>query len=380
MVVPINNLQVRIQSHSESIKDAVDKVLARGWLVLGPEVEKFEASWAEYIGASYCIGVASGTDAIELALRGAGVTSGDRVATVANAGMYTTTATLAIGAIPFFVDVDPKTHNINLSEVDRALESGVKALVVTHLYGLAIPQIRQIAKLCHEKGVKLIEDCAQAHGAFIDNQFVGTFGDAASFSFYPTKNLGALGDAGAVVTNCSQVAERILSLRQYGWKQKYRTYYEGGKNSRLDEIQAAILQSFLPYLKASNIRRRQIAARYNSEIKNRESIILPVLPNNERGYVAHLYVIRVHSEIREQLRQNLKKNGVASEVHYPVPDYKQTLFKKFWGNNHLPHTEYLSQEVLTLPCYPEMTDEELNHVIVAINSFEGLNKGIATSA
>ena len=185
----INNLLTRIEQNKTLIKDAFERVLASGWLVLGPEVKQFEAAFADYVGATHCISLANGTDAIELALRAMGIARGDSVATVANAGMYTTTALLAIGADPYYLDVDLTTRNTVLTEVERAIDAGVKAVVITHLYGLATPEIFQIAQHCKQRGVKLLEDCAQAHGAIIGDQRVGTFGDAASFSFYPTINL-----------------------------------------------------------------------------------------------------------------------------------------------------------------------------------------------
>lgn len=360
----INDLSLRIRANEQAINAAINNVLASGWLVLGPSVKKFETSFAEYVGADHCVGLANGTDAIELALRALGVVSGDRVATVANAGMYTTTALLAIGAEPFFLDVDLATRNTTLSEVVRAVNSEVKAVVVTHIYGLATSEIRRIAKYCDQKGVRLLEDCAQAHGAKIDGQSVGTFGDASSFSFYPTKNLGALGDGGAVVTNRADIAEHVSRLRQYGWTDKYRVEFVGARNSRLDELQAAILTHFLPELDAHNSRRRSIAKRYNLRI-NHPDVVLPELVGQE--YVGHLYVIR--SSMRDSLRAHLKSLGISSDVHYPVPDHQQPVFGRRFFRVRLPNTEQLATEVLTLPCYPEMTEAQIEEVIAGVNSW-----------
>jgi dTDP-4-amino-4,6-dideoxygalactose transaminase len=361
----INNLAEKISAYKEQIKSATNRVIDSGWLVLGPEVKNFEDIFARYLGANYCISLANGTDAIELALKALGVDQGDTVATVANAGMYTTTAMLAIGANPFFMDVDLITRNTTLSEVKRAINAGVKAVVVTHLYGLAAPEIREISQLCKKSGVPLLEDCAQSHGASVDSQRTGTFGDASSFSFYPTKNLGALGDGGAVVTNRQDIAEKVKRLRQYGWSSKYCVEYGGARNSRLDEIQAAILAVFLPDLDAANKRRRQIAKRYSLEIKHTE-ITLP--PIGSADYVAHLYVIQ--SSKRNLLQAYLNGLGISSDIHYPIPDYRQPLFKDKFAEIELKNTERLCSEILTLPCYPEMNDSLVDQVISAVNAWE----------
>lgn len=247
----INDLSARINQYQEQIKDAIARVVASGWVVLGPEVKQFERDFAAYLGVSECVSVGNGTDAIELGLKAIGVSAGDRVATVANASMYTTTALLAIGAVPFFMDVALESRCASVADVEQALDAGVNAVVITHLYGLACPDTVAIASLCSARGIPLFEDCAQAHGAIIDGKRVGTFGVAASFSFYPTKNLGALGDGGAVVTSDPAVAARTRALRQYGWSEKYKVDVSGARNSRLDEMQAAILNAFLPGLDAA---------------------------------------------------------------------------------------------------------------------------------
>lgn len=360
----INDLSARVRSYESQLKESIHRVVESGWVVLGPEVRRFEQSFANYLGSSHCISLASGTDAIELALRALGVERGDRVATVANAGMYTTTALLAIGAEPFFLDVDLSLRNTTLAEVERALVAGVKAVVVTHLYGLAVPQIRQIADCCARQGVPLLEDCAQAHGARVDGQRVGTFGNAASFSFYPTKNLGALGDGGAVVTGNGEIAERVSRLRQYGWTSKYHVEVSGARNSRLDELQAAILSVFLPELDDANARRREIATRYSSEIVHPD-VLLPLQGADE--YVAHLYVVR--SARRDALRVHLRTLDIATDVHYPIPDYRQPLFGNRFESVVLENTEILAREILTLPCYPEMTDAQIGKVIDAVNEW-----------
>lgn len=361
----INDLSARIGAYKSQIKTATNRVIESGWLVLGPEVIEFEQSFANYLGAMHCLGVANGTEAIELALKALGIERGDSVATVANAGMYTTTALLAIGAEPFFLDVDLCSHNATLAEVERALAAGVSAVVVTHLYGLAAPEIRQIATRCAQQGVPLLEDCAQAHGARLGGQRIGTFGDAASFSFYPTKNLGALGDGGAVVTANEIIAEKVARLRQYGWSTKYQVEVGGARNSRLDEMQAAILSVFLPDLDAANTRRREIAAQYSAKITH-PNVLLPMQGGDD--YVAHLYVVR--SAKRDALRTHLRSEDIATDVHYPIPDYRQPLFGNRFESVHLENTERLSREILTLPCYPEMTNAQIEQVVKAINRWQ----------
>jgi dTDP-4-amino-4,6-dideoxygalactose transaminase len=361
----INDLSAHVSKNRKQIEQAIHRVLESGWLVLGSEVLRFEQSFSEYIGASDCIGVANGTDALELALRALGVGQGDSVATVANAGAYTTTALLAIGAVPWFMDVDRDTQSVTLSEVSKAIDRGVKAVVGTHLFGLAIPELGEISSLCQEKGVYFLEDCAQAHGAKSGAKSVGSFGDAACFSFYPTKNLGALGDGGAIVTSDRSLARQIRQIRQYGWEDKYLIGIDGGRNSRLDEIQAAILNEFLVQIDSWNARRRQIAGRYSSEIRHPE-IWTP--PSRQEEYVAHLYVIR--SQNRDKLAQYLRSKGIACEIHYPVQDNLQPIFGDRYKAISLENTECLSKEILTIPCYPEMTDRQVSTVIEALNSWQ----------
>ncbi|NND01128.1 MAG: erythromycin biosynthesis sensory transduction protein eryC1, partial [Gammaproteobacteria bacterium] len=218
----INDLSLKLDQNATLIDESIRRVMSNGWLVLGPEVQRFEELFADYIGVEHCVGLANGTDAIELGLRAMGITAGAAVATVANAGGYTVTALNMIGARPVFMDVDQASRLVTFSAVEDAIEAGVTAVVVTHLFGLAVPEIARIADLCAVRGVYLFEDCAQAHGACVEGRRVGSFGDAAGFSFYPTKNLGALGDAGAVICNSPELTEKIRMLRQYGWSEKYK--------------------------------------------------------------------------------------------------------------------------------------------------------------
>jgi dTDP-3-amino-2,3,6-trideoxy-4-keto-D-glucose/dTDP-3-amino-3,4,6-trideoxy-alpha-D-glucose/dTDP-2,6-dideoxy-D-kanosamine transaminase len=359
----INDLTRHTRALSSEINAAIARVLERGWYILGPEVEAFEAEFANYAGTTRAVGVANGTDALELALRAVGVGPGDRVATVANAGMYSTTAILAIGAVPAYVDVSAESMTMDPACLAAAVQ-GAAAAVVTHLYGQMadMPRIMEAAA-----GVPVIEDCAQSHGAQRDGIKAGAWGAAGAFSFYPTKNLGALGDGGAVVTSSMGIAEQVRRLRQYGWSAKYRATERGGRNSRLDELQAAVLRTKLPHLDRWNDRRRSIAALYDARLQD---LLAP--ENRHTGknagatvqgseYVGHLYTIR--SAKRDILRARLAAKGIASEVHYPIPDYRQEAVAM---PVFLPVTERCCAEVLTLPCFPEMTDAEVELVCAAI--------------
>jgi dTDP-3-amino-2,3,6-trideoxy-4-keto-D-glucose/dTDP-3-amino-3,4,6-trideoxy-alpha-D-glucose/dTDP-2,6-dideoxy-D-kanosamine transaminase len=363
-VQQINDLSIKLLKYQAEIQEVIARVVHSGRLILGPEVERFEQAFASFLGSQNCVGLANGTDAIEIALMAMGVQAGDLVATAANAGMYTTTALLALGAKPWFMDVDLLSHGVSEEQVALAIQSGAKAVVVTHLYGLGLPEIAAISRCCRDRGVPLLEDCAQAHGAIVGGERVGTFGDAASFSFYPTKNLGALGDGGAVITDDPALAQRIRQIRQYGWAKKYHVEIAKGRNSRLDEIQAACLSLFLPDLDASNERRRAIAERYRIGIDHRD-VQLP--PARGIEYVAHLYVIR--SERRTSLREHLATCGIGSDVHYPIPDHRQSIMSPVFDTVWLPNTELLAQEVLTLPCYAEMNDDQVDRVIAAVNQW-----------
>ncbi|MFC4172889.1 DegT/DnrJ/EryC1/StrS family aminotransferase [Microvirga sp. GCM10011540] len=364
MRVLLNDLGRHAASTEGPVRDAVDRVLKSGWYILGREGEAFEHEFAHYCGAQNCISVANGTDAIELGLRALGVGQGGRVATVANAGLYTTTALNALGAEPVFVEVDRESRLMDLEHLRRVVARGdINAVVVTHLFGL-LHDMEAILQITSEAGVPVFEDCAQAHGASRGGRRAGSFGAAASFSFYPTKNLGALGDGGAITTNDAEVANKVRHLRQYGWESKYRAVMNGARNSRLDEIQAAILRAKLPALDAWNQRRREIATRYSKEITN-PRVVCPPLYGEE--YVAHLYVIATAD--RDSLRTHLSAAEVSTDIHYPIPDYRQPAIKGQRDWDHLPVTDLLSDQILTLPCYPELTEDEVSYVITCINDW-----------
>ncbi len=363
--IPLNSLQRRVATLQDALTRAAGEVIASGHFVLGNHVAAFEERFAAYCGVDHCIGVGNGTDALEIALKAVGIGDGDRVIVAANAAMYGTTAVLACRAEPLFVDILPGEATLDPVAIEAALRTmpGIKAIVVTHLYG-RLARVEEICRIARLHGVAIVEDCAQAHGARCgDGRRAGAFGDIASFSFYPTKNLGAIGDGGAVVCNDPGLAARARQLRQYGWAGKYANTLSGGRNSRLDEIQAAMLSVMLPCLDDWNARRREIALRYSEGIRS-ESIELPTFGEHD---VVHLYVVR--SDRRAGLREHLALAGIQTDVHYPIPDHRQTCHSPRYAHIVLPVTERDAERVVTLPCFPEMTDEEISRVIQACNRF-----------
>jgi dTDP-4-amino-4,6-dideoxygalactose transaminase len=362
--IGINDLNRHGASTATVVREAVDRVLESGWYVLGRENEAFDAEFARFCGVGHCIGVANGTDAIELGLRAMSVREGSRVITVANAGYYTATALGAIGAIPVYADIDGETRLMNLNHLaDLVANGGIDAVVITHLFGL-LHDMEAVLRITDPSGIPVLEDCAQAHGARRGGRRAGSFGAAASFSFYPTKNLGALGDGGAVVTGDADVARRVRQLRQYGWEGKYKVSALGARNSRLDELQAAILRAKLPFVDSWNSRRREIATRYSTEISN-PRVSCPQIFGEE--YVGHLYVVTCDD--RQSLSQHLSAAGIGTDIHYPVPDHRQAAVSHAFSSVHLPITEELAGKILTLPCYPELLDHEVARVIAAINEW-----------
>lgn len=360
----INDLNRHTQPIRAALNAAMERVLHSGWFVLGPEVRAFEEEFAGYCGTAHCVSLANGTDALELALRALDIGHGKTVLTVANAGMYSTIAILAAGATPVYADILPATLLMDAADLRRIMDrQPVDAVIATHLYGL-LADVPEIVRLAHARGIPVIEDCAQAHGAMLHGQKAGSFGDIGCFSFYPTKNLGALGDGGAIVTGRADLAEKVRRLRQYGWSGKYHADLAGGRNSRLDEIQAAVLRVMLPMLDRWNERRREIAARYTEKIVH-PAVITPAI--HGQGYVAHLYVIRTAR--RDSLKQHLAEAGIPSDIHYPVPDYLQPSCRHLCEGADKPVTSRACAEVLTLPCFPEMSDDETDLVIDRINSW-----------
>jgi dTDP-4-amino-4,6-dideoxygalactose transaminase len=353
------------------LTESFHRFLDSGDLVLGKQVSGFEIEFAKYLGIDYSLGVANGTEAIELALMALGAKRDSKVATVANAGFYTSSAALAIGATPVYMDVSLDDGLVAFDEVESTIKKEQPdVLVVTHLYGQIVPEVARMVELARSKGVKVLEDCAQAHGAQIDGRMAGTFGDVSSFSHYPTKNLGALGDGGSVATSSRALYERLVRLRQYGWESKYKVV-ELGRNSRLDELQAAFLRSRLPRLDESNRRRVSIAHNLSAGILEREGLIQHVRRDWHGGFVAHLFVMKVSPNHRGSLVKHLSENSVGSSIHYPIPDHLQPAMK-FRNKPSLPHTEEWSKSVVTLPLFPSMSSEETQYVVDSVNSWDPL--------
>ena len=366
-MIAINDLARHHAPLRAALDAAIARVQDRGHYILGSEVEAFEREFAVYCGAAACIAVANGTDALELALRALDIVAEDEVITAANAGGYASTAIHAVGATPIYADIDGATLLIDPASVAQRITPRTRAVIATHLYG-RIADVDGIARLATERHLPLIEDCAQAHGAQRGAKKAGTFGAIGCYSFYPTKNLGALGDAGALITSDAPLAAKLAALRTYGWSGKYRIAVGGGRNSRMDELQAAVLRVKLPHVDAWNHRRREIADRYLDTIANPAIVLPPRASGDEAGAdVVHLFVVR--TKAREQLRAHLAGAGVATDVHYPVPDYSQAAWTRGRSTPILERTERACAEVLTLPCYPELTNEEIAAVAAACNSW-----------
>ncbi|NLE74739.1 MAG: DegT/DnrJ/EryC1/StrS family aminotransferase [Actinobacteria bacterium] len=365
MRVPFNDLGRHMKSVGNKLDAAIASVTSSGWFINGPQVEAFEAEFSAYCGTRHCIGVGNGTDALEIALRAVGCAPGDEVITVANAGMYTSAACLLVGANPVYAEIDPATLELDPTTLPALLSKRTKAIVITHLYG-GLVDVDAVLKVVrtHPSRIAVLEDCAQAHGAGPQGRRAGSLGDLAAFSFYPTKNLGALGDAGAITTSDDNIADRVRALSQYGWRSKYEAVIPSGRNSRLDEIQAAVLRVKLPYLDTWNQRRREILAAYQ-EAAAGTRLKLIHRPTDNHG--AHL-CIAVHPQ-RHQLQDSLATQGVETAIHYPIPDHMQpALANTAWRSNGLTLTEKAANEVLSLPCFPELTADEISYVCRLIAS------------
>jgi aminotransferase EvaB len=359
--VPVADPRRGVEALRPELTAALERMLDSGRYILGPEHDAFEEELARYSGVRHCVGVASGTDALELALVAVGCSEGDEVVSPANAGFYSTAAARSAGLRVRYADVDPDTLTVSAETIEAALTRATRAVVVTHLYGV-LADVEPIVELCRGRGIAVVEDCAQAAGARRSGGFAGTFGHAGTYSFYPTKNLAALGDGGAVVTNEDGVAERVRLLRQYGWSKKYLVTAPDGRNSRLDEMQAAVLRVRLPYLDAWNERRRSIVGRYREALPLRIGRLVSRFGDD---YVAHLAVAVV--ENRDAVVASLKDAEIGTDVHYPIPDHRQPLWGGELDGVRLPVTEHACEHVLTLPCFPELTDKEVDRVCEVLN-------------
>lgn len=346
------------------IDAAIHRVMSSGRYILGPEVEAFEREFADYLGVSGATAVGSGTDALELALRALGIGPGDRVATVPNTVSATASAIVSTGADPVFVDVDPSSMLMDPGSLEAVLaDGGVKAVVPVHLYGMPA-DVPSIVEAAARHGARVVEDCAQAHGAVIARRKAGSWGALSAFSFYPTKNLGGFGDGGAVAGGDPALLDRVRSLRQYGWRERYISS-EHGRNSRLDELQAAILRARLPRLDAENARRSILASRYRAELAGCPLALPPIVPG--RTHVWHQFVIRTAN--RESLRSHLAAEGIQCGILYPVPLHRQPAYARFASLHGFPNSERACAEVLSLPLHLGMGEAEVNRVATAVRSW-----------
>jgi dTDP-4-amino-4,6-dideoxygalactose transaminase len=349
---------------NDDLRGAFDRVFTRSWYIEGVEDEAFEKAFAEYCGTKYCVGVGNGLDALMLALKALDIGEGDEVIVPSNTYIATALAVTYVGAKPVFVEPDIRTFNINPALIESSITEKTKAIMPVHLYGQAC-DMDPIMAIAKKYNLKVVEDCAQAHGATYKGQKIGTFGDAAGFSFYPGKNLGALGDAGATVTNNKELADKIRALGNYGSDYKYHHIYKGN-NSRLDELQAAFLAAKLPHLERMNVERRRIAQMYSEGIKNPKVVTPYVLPNCVP--VWHIYGIRCAE--RDALEKHLNEKGIGTNKHYPIPMHLQECYKDLeMGKGTLPIAEEISATELSIPMYYGMTDEEVQYVINAVNEF-----------
>lgn len=352
--------------YQQELKDACARVIDSGWYIMGNELTEFETEFSAYCGTKHAIGVANGLDALILTLRAwkelGKLQAGDEVIVQANTYIASILAITENDLTPVLVEPNALTYNLDPAAVRAAITPRTKAILPVHLYGQLSP-MSELMAIAAEHNLLVLEDCAQAHGAASDGKRAGNWGHAAGFSFYPGKNLGALGDAGAITTNDDELAQTLGALRNYGSHKKYENLYQG-VNSRLDEIQAAMLRVKLPYLEGETKRRQQIAQIYREGINN-PRLVLPKV-SAEELHVWHLFVVRTAK--REQLQAWLSEQGVQTLIHYPIPPHKQKAYSE-WNGHSLPLTEALHQEVLSLPLDPTMSDEAISRVIDAVNGF-----------
>jgi dTDP-4-amino-4,6-dideoxygalactose transaminase len=359
------NPAAQFHSYQTEIEQAINRVLEGGRYILGPELGALEQEFAAYIGTAHAIGVANGTDALELALRALDIGPGDEVVTVSHTAVATVAAIEAAGAVPVLVDVDPHFYTLDPKQLAEVLTPRTRAVIAVHLYGQPA-DLDAIGKFCQENDLALIEDVSQAHGAKWKGKRLGSIGRIACFSCYPTKNLGAIGDAGLVTTSDEKLANKVRMLREYGWRERYISDL-AGRNSRLDELQAAILRIKLRHLDADNGKRQQLAAHY-TKLLSGQPLHLPAIRENAE-HVFHLYVVRTDN--RQNLMDHLKKHDIHAGVHYPMPVHLQPAYKKrIRAARSMAVTERLSKEVLSLPMYPELSMEMADQIVAAVKGIK----------
>lgn len=363
-MIPFLDLKKINLRHEEAILNGVRDVLHSGWYVLGEEVKAFESEFANYCGTRYALGVANGLDALELIIKAYGIGPGDEVIVPSNTYIASILSISANGATPVLVEPNINTYNIDPTKIEEKITPNTKAILVVHLYGQTC-NMAPIREIANKHNLKIIEDCAQSHGAVYSERKAGNLGDAAAFSFYPGKNLGALGDAGAVTTNDEELYQKIVALRNYGSHVKYENLYKG-YNSRLDELQAPILREKLKYLDQDNEYRREIATYYLNYIKN-ESIILPWVEEKPGSHVWHVFAVRTPN--RSDFIEYMKLNGIQTMIHYPIPPHKQAAYAE-WGHLSFPISEKIHSEIVSLPISPVMDMEDVQRVVEVVNEYK----------
>lgn len=363
-MIPFGDLRLQYRAIKIELDEAIQSVLNDGWFILGKNVSAFEKEFAAYCGTGFAVGVGNGTDALQLALVACGVGPGDEVITAPLSATFTALAISAVGAVPTFVDIDPNTYNMDPRKLEEAIGPRTKAIMPVHLYGQPA-DMDPILAVARKYNLFVIEDAAQAHGALYKGRRAGALGDVGCFSFYPSKNLGAFGDGGMVVTNNPEAAEKLRMLRHGGQKTRY-DHQLLGRNSRLDELQAAILQVKLTYLEKWNERRRHIAALYTALLG--DSKVEPPIEMPHTRHVYHLYVIRCQD--RDALQKHLAERGVGTAIHYPIPIHLQGAYR--WlnlGRGSFPIAERCAEQVLSLPIYPELTDAKVRQIAAHIRDW-----------
>jgi dTDP-4-amino-4,6-dideoxygalactose transaminase len=358
-MIPLVDLKTQYEQHKDEFQDAINQVLNSTAFILGKDVETFEKNFAAFVGTAYAVGVASGTDALHLAVRAAEIGPGDEVITVTNSFFATVAGIELAGARPVLVDCDPQTYLINVDAAAQAITPKTRAIMPVHLFGQSAP-MDEINALAAEHNLIVIEDACQAHGARYKDRGVGSLGKAAAFSFFPGKNLGAFGDGGAVTTNDPALYEKLIALRNYGSPKKY--YHPTfGMNSRLDTIQAAVLKVKLNYLPSWNEARQRAAAHYRKNLADNSRITLPV-QTKDSTHVYHLFVIQVEAN-RDRIIEQMASQGIFCGIHYPIPIHLQAACSALgYKPGDFPHAEALARKIISLPVYPEITDEQVDLV------------------
>lgn len=364
LLIPMNNFRLQYTLIKSEVDEAINQVLESGWYILGENVKAFEKEFAEYCGAKFAVGVGNGLEAIQLAMLSYGIGHGDEVITVANTAVATVLAISLTGAKPVFVDVDSETYGIDVSQIEDRITNKTKAILPVHLFGHPV-NMYPLLEIAIQNDLVVIEDACQAHGAEYKREKVGTLGHVGCFSFYPTKNLGAYGDGGMIITDEEEIAEKLFSMRNYGQETRY-THLFKGLNSRLDELQAAILRVKLRHLDEWNEKRRENAKLYN-ELLEGSNVLCPT----EKGYakhVYHLYVIR--SRKRDELQRSLKAKGIITLIHFPIPVHLQRAYEDLGAHRGaLPVTERIADEILSVPIFAELRKDQIEEVVVSIKAF-----------